>query len=265
MTTAITRTPSRTLGNCELTHVTRASIDLDLALREHEGYRRALMDLGADVVLLPPLDELPDATFVEDVAVVLDRVAVITRPGSPVRQRECEPLATVLSGSFPLERLGPPATLDGGDVLRIDDVLYVGQSTRTNHAGLKALAHAVLDHGYRVKAVRVQGALHLKTATTYLGRDTLLANPAWVDMERWTGFRVIEVDPTEPFAANALSLGGALIMASEHPRTIRRVEAAGFAVHAVEMSEYSKAEAGVTCLSLVFDPSNARTESRSST
>jgi dimethylargininase len=222
-------------------------------MEEHAAYRSALAELGARVVHLPPLDDLPDAAFVEDAAVVLRDVAVITRPGAEARREECEPLATVLADAFALARIPPPAMLDGGDVLKIGDVLYVGQSTRTNHAGLKALAHLVLEHGYRVKAVSVRGALHLKTACTYLGRETLLANPSWADLARFAGFQVLEVDPTEPFAANALRIRDTLVMSSAYPRTLRRVESAGFEVRPVDISQFALAEAGVTCLSLVFD------------
>ncbi len=257
MLTAVTRTPSRALAECELTHVHREPIDLARALSEHAAYRAALSELGATLINLPPLDDLPDATFVEDAAVVLDGVAVITRPGSAVRRRECASLAEFLSDTFVLESLAPPGTLDGGDVLRIGDVLYVGQSTRTDHAGLKALAHTVLEHGYRVKAVSVRGALHLKTACTYLGRDTLLANPVWADMACFAGFEVIEVDPTEPFAANALRVREVLVMSAAFPRTLQRVESAGFEVRPVEVSQFALAEAGVTCLSLVFDAARA--------
>jgi dimethylargininase len=253
MLTAVTRTPSRDLAECELTHVRREPIDLARALDEHAAYRSALSELGVSVVNLPPLDDLPDATFIEDAAVVVGGLAVITRPGAELRRRECEPLAEVLSSVLALARLPAPGTLDGGDVLAIGDVLYVGQSTRTDHAGLKALAHLVLEHGYRVKAVSVRGALHLKTACTYLGRDTLLANPAWADMARFAGFQFIEVDPAEPFAANALRVHDALVMSSAFPRTLRRVESAGFDVRPVDISQFALAEAGVTCLSLVFD------------
>lgn len=250
---AITRAPSASLAHCELTHVERTPIDLDRARAQHAGYCDALRALGVDVVTLPALDELPDATFVEDVALVLDEVAWITRPGAESRRAECEPMADVLARHRELERLVAPCTLDGGDVLRVDDVLYVGQSTRTNHAALKALAHGVLAHGMRVKAVEVRSALHLKSACTHLGGGVLLAQADALNLERVRGFEVLEIDPREPGAANVLRIGDALLMPSEFPRTMERVERKGHRVTPIALSEFLKAEAGVTCLSLVFE------------
>src|SRR6185369_6196514 len=152
-----------------------------------------LVELGCELVELPALAGYPDATFVEDTAVVLPDVAVITRPGAPERRGECASVAEVLARYRPLVTIDAPATLDGGDVMAVDRVLYVGQSARTNHAGLKQLAHAVLAHGYRVKAAEVRGALHLKSACTYLGRSTLLVNRAMISLARISGFELIDV------------------------------------------------------------------------
>jgi dimethylargininase len=142
--------------------------------------------------------------------------------------------------------------LDGGDVMAVDHTLYVGQSGRTNHAGLKALAHLVLEHGYRVKAVDVRGALHLKSACTHLGRGVLLVNRDWIAPERLAPFELVDVDPREPFAANSTRVGERVVMSSAYPRTAERVERAGFDVYQVDLSEFHKAEGGATCLSLVF-------------
>lgn len=250
---AITRTPSPSLVQCELTHVARVPIDFERALEQHAGYCAALRALGVDVITLPACDDLPDATFVEDMAVVLDDVAWITRPGAESRRAECASIAAALAPFRALEHMASPCTLDGGDVLRAGNVLYVGQSTRTNHAALKALAHGVLAHGLRVKAVEVRGALHLKSACTLLGDDVLLAQRDALNLERVRGFEVLDVDPSEPGAANVLRIGEQLLMPREFPRTMERVERAGFAVTPVALSELLKAEAGVTCLSLVFE------------
>jgi dimethylargininase len=250
---ALTREPTPSLARCLLTHVDRAPIDGGLALAQHERYVECLREFGCAVVELAPLDDHPDATFVEDTAIVLCDVAVITRPGAPERRGECASVAEALARHRPLVHLTAPSTLDGGDVMSVGDVLYVGLSRRTNHAGLKELAHRVLEHGYRVKAVEVPGALHLKSACTSLGRSTLLVNRAWISLERLSAFELIDVDPSEPFAANALAIEGSVLMASEFPRTAERVARAGFDVRCVELGELHKAEAGVTCSSLIFD------------
>jgi dimethylargininase len=250
---ALTREPGRSLARCVLTHIAREPIDVERAAAQHGAYIACLRDLGCRVVELPALDEHPDATFVEDTALVLDDVAVITRPGAPERRGECPSIAAALARYRPLRELHEPSTLDGGDVLRVGHVLYVGLSRRTNHAGLKELAHLVLEHGYRVKAVDVRGVLHLKSACTHLGRSVLLVNREWLSLERLAGFELVDVDPSEPFAANALAVGDAVVMASEFPRTAERVARAGFDVRCVELAELHKAEAGVTCSSLIFD------------
>jgi dimethylargininase len=257
--TALTRLPGGSIVDCELENIEREPIDFDRVAVEHEGYRACLQELGLDVVCLPAEPELPDAVFVEDPLIVLDEVVILTRPGVASRRCEGESLRAAVP-SRELRTIEAPATLEGGDVLRIGDVLHVSMGSRTNHAGLKQLAHLVLEFGYRVKAVTKRDCLHLKTACTYLGRDTLLANPRWVDLGRFEGLEVIEVDPAEPFAGNALSLAGLgadddecwSIHSSAWTRTRARIEERGFRVHALDLAELAKAEAGPTCLSAIY-------------
>ena len=211
-----------------------------------------LRELGADVVELPEEPSLPDAVFVEDVAVVLDEVAVLANPGAPSRQPEVPSVAAALAPFRPLVWMEPPATLDGGDVLRIDRTLFVGRSGRTNDAGLDRLAEAVTPHGYAVRPVRLSGCLHLKSACTYLGGGVVLANPGWVDTRRFEEYRVLEVPAGEPRGANTFRVGDTLVMAAGFPRTAALIEQAGFAVCTVPLSELQKAEAGGSCMSLVF-------------
>jgi len=152
----------------------------------------------------------------------------------------------------PVARLGPPGTLDGGDVLRVDRTLHVGQSSRTDAEGTAQLARLLEPLGYTVRPVEVGGCLHLKTAVTSVAENTLLINPAWVRPEVFRGKHVIEVDPTEPFAANALRVGDALVYSWAFPRTRRRLEASGIEPRLVDATELAKAEGGVTCCSLLF-------------
>lgn len=246
-TLALVRPPGPDLESGLRTHVERRRLDLAAALAGHARYCEALEELGCEVRSLEPLVGCPDACFVEDPAVVLGEVAVLGRMGDPSRAPEVPALASVLSEFRELCEL-PVGVLEGGDVLVVDDVLYTGLSARTDHPGMRALAHAVLEHGYRVKAVHVKGALHLKTAITWLGEDVLLANPRWVDLERFAGMRVVEVDPAEPFGANVQRVGASVLASSAYPRTLERVADAGFEVRPVDLSELHAAEAGVTCL-----------------
>lgn len=254
---AITRQVSASLADCQLSFVSRTGIDLALARAQHQAYCDALSALGCQVRVLPALDELPDAVFVEDVALVLDEVALLTRPGAPSRRAEVEPMAAVLAGFRPLLRITAPGTLDGGDIVRIGHDVYVGQAARSNAEGLAQLATLLAPFGYRVYGVATQGCLHLKSAVTAVADDTLLVQPAWLQSAGmlpsvFAGYRLLEIDPTEEHAANAVRIGDTVVHPDCFPRTRERLERAGIAVVAVDVSELQKAEGAVTCCSLVF-------------
>lgn len=249
---AIVRPPSEALARCEVTHVAREPIDIPRARSQHATYVATLGDLGAAVTVLPPEPDLPDAAFVEDVAVVFDEVAMITNPGAASRRAEVESVAAALVGHRSLERMQAPATLDGGDVLVIGRSVYVGRSTRTNAEGIAWLRTRLTPLGYAVSAVEVHHCLHLKSACSYLGRGLVLANPRWVDVGVFQDCEVIEVAATELRAANTFRVGDTLVMADGFPATRAVIEARGFAVRTVDLSELQKAEAGGSCLSLVF-------------
>lgn len=249
---AVTREVSPALGDCELSYVPREAIDVARAGAQHRDYQRALEILGCRLLTLPAEPDLPDSVFVEDVAIVLDEVAVLTRPGALSRRAEVASVAEVLRSYRPVLAIAAPGTLDGGDVLRVGCTLYVGESARSNAAGIAQLRELLADHGYAVQGVPTRGCLHLKSAVTQLGDDTLLLQPEWVDRDRFADFRVIEVDPAEPHAANVLRIGDALVIPASFPRTRQRLLDAGFNVMAVDVSELQKAEGAVTCCSLVF-------------
>ncbi len=243
MRIAITRAVSPAIGQCELSYLERQPIDPALAAAQHDQYERRLAAYGCRVIRTEDAPELPDAVFVEDAAVVLEDIAIIARPGAVSRRAETESVAAAVKRFRPLHRIGPPATLDGGDVLAIGGMLYVGLSQRTNMAAVQQL-NAV--------PIRFQNCLHLKSAVTQIGDRTLLLNPQWVDPGQFPGFEVIAVDPQEPFAANALRLDDILIYSASYPRTRRLLEARGFHVETLDLFELEKAEAGVTCCSLIF-------------
>jgi dimethylargininase len=252
MRIAITREVSPTLADCELTHVARTPIDIDKANAQHRAYQHALASLGCRVLTLEAEPTMPDAVFVEDIAVVLDEVAVMTRPGAASRRGEGASVAEVLRRYRPLRTIEAPGTVDGGDVLRIGRTLYVGQSGRSNADGVAQLADAISEFGYRVQSVPIRGCLHLKSAVTAVRDDTLLLQPAWVDASSFPGFNIIEVDPTEEHAANVLRIGDSVVMPACFPRTGQRLCDAGIEVVTVDVSELQKAEGATTCCSLVF-------------
>ena len=249
---AITRDVSPNLVDCELSYVPRAGIDIERAIAQHHAYRQALEALGCRVIALPAETELPDSVFVEDVAVVLDEVAIMTRPGAESRRAERASIAEVLAHYRPLRTIEAPGTLDGGDVLRIDRTLYVGLSQRSNASGIAQLRDLSAEFGYTVRAVPISGCLHLKSSVTQVLDDTLLLQPEWVDRAAFTKFRIVEIDPDEPHAANASRVGDGVIYPSCFPRTLKRLHAAGIHVATVDVSELQKAEGAVTCCSLVF-------------
>jgi dimethylargininase len=253
---AITRPVPASLTACELTHLLRVPIDTALARLQHAEYERTLAELGCEIVHVPTADELPDSVFVEDTAIVLDEIAVITRPGAASRRAETSEVATTLGSVRQLQFLTEPATLDGGDVLRLGRVLYVGRGTRTNAAGVQQLADFISSRGYDVRTVPVDNCLHLKSAVTEVAPGVVVINPDWVNGQMFPDHAIIEVDPSEPAAANVLRLGDTVVCAAAHPLTNARLASAA-RVREVDVSELAKAEGAVTCCSLVVEVSSA--------
>jgi len=254
---AIMRRVSPGMGNCELTFVGRTAIDLSRADEQHRRIGQMLEAEGLTVITLPADGSLPDSTFTEDTAIILDEVAVITNPGAASRRRETAVIAELLSRFRPLRWIKGEGTgegtIEGGDVVRIDRTLYVGIDTRTNAAGLASLASQVEPFGYAVIPVPTTNCLHLKTCATYLGDETWLTNPAWFDGANLKNFRILTVPADEPWAAKTLSLNGKVYLPAGNPRTSELLEREGYRVATIEMDELQKAEAGLTCVSLIFD------------
>ena len=257
MLTAITRQVSPQLSACELMFQERVAIDATQAAEQHAAYEACLRRLGLRVVSVPPLPDHPDGVFVEDPALVLDEVAIISRMGAESRRGESASLAEALTPFRPLAHLLEPATLEGGDVVRMGRTLYVGLSRRTNDEGVRQLTAIAAPLGYRVVPVRVTGCLHLKTACCAVTDDTVLMNRAAIDIDSDAGaFRechILDVPPEEPWAADVLAIGTTVLIPASYPRTARLLTASGFAVEPIDVSELQKAEAGVTCMSLVFE------------
>lgn len=250
---ALTREVPPRIIECELTHLERVPIDYARAAEQHAGYEAALQAAGCALEHLPPAPELADSVFVEDAAVVFDEVAIITRPGAVSRQGETASVAGVLSRYRPLRFIEAPATLDGGDVLRAGRRVFAGLSSRTSREGIEQLRALLLPFDYSVDAVETTGCLHLKSAVTALDDDCLLVNPEWVDVARFAGFRILDIDPAEPFAANVLRLADVVLCAEAAPLTRGRLEAHNLETVSVDVSELAKAEAGLTCCSLIID------------
>jgi dimethylargininase len=251
MPTAITRGVGPTFGDCNLEFMARQAIDVTRAMEQHRVYEDCLRELGLALVALPANPEFPDGLFVEDPVIVLDEVAIVCRMGAQVRRKEAASLAEAVAKFRPLEWLEEPGTLEGGDVVRIGKTLYVGVSPRSNREGSDQLAELIRPYGYRVVPVAVNGCMHLKSACCWIGEDSVLANREWMEPGAFRDFRILDVP--EPWAADVLRVGETVIVPASFPRTRDLVERSGFHTRSLDVSELQKAEAGVTCMSLIFE------------
>jgi dimethylargininase len=252
MLTAITREISPRFNECEITHIERTPIDLDVARAQHCEYVNVLKTLGCNVIELPAEADLPDSVFVEDTAFILSEVAVITRPGADSRKPETESIIRALSSYSKLIHVREPATVDGGDVLVLGKNIYIGLSSRSNQTAIDQLNGLLCEYGYTVTGVQMHDGLHLKSAITRVDDKTLLINKSWVDTHHFQNFDWIEVDASEPFAANCLPIGESIIFPTTFPRTRAKLEERGYRVITVNASELAKAEGAVTCCSLII-------------
>jgi dimethylargininase len=246
MLVAITRAVSEKLAELY------PAVDVDLARRQHAAYCDLLRQQGARVRCLDFSVDHGDSCFIEDTAVVVDELAVLTTMGARHRREEPREVEPVLREYRPIERVADEAKIEGGDVLRIDHEIFVGRSARTDRAGVDELRRILAPRGYRVVEVEVRDGLHLKTAVTAIDAGTLLANREWVDIDALRRPAVIDVDAGEPLAANVLRIGQHVVMNAACPATVARVRARFSNVQALDISEFAKADGGLTCLSLIF-------------
>ena len=249
---ALTHLPSPSLELGHRTHLDRAPIDFQKALQQHALYCSALRDCGLEVQILNSNSHLPDSVFVEDTAVVLDEIAILTSMGTASRREELPFIETELKKYRPTIRIQLPATIEGGDVLRMGRKILVGISCRTNVAGVDALESILCQLDYEIIRVPTRDCLHFKTGCSALPDGSLLVNENWVAIESLKGFHLIPIPPAEPWAANVLSIGDQVILPAAHPVTANQLRKMGFQVRLVDLSEFAKAEGGVTCLSILF-------------
>ncbi|HYM24898.1 MAG TPA: arginine deiminase family protein [Vicinamibacterales bacterium] len=250
--TAITREVSPAFARCELTHLRRVPIDVDLARAQHDAYENALEDAGYRIERLTAGADMPDSVFIEDAAVVFDELAVVTRPGAASRRAETAAVAEALARHRPVSAIAAPGTLDGGDVLAAGRRVFVGVSTRTNREAIAQFRALLSPHRYTVCEVEIRGVLHLKSAVTAVADDALLINPDLIPASPFAGFECVAVDPSEPMAANVLRLRDRLVVPESFPRTAERLAKRGYTVVPVDVSELQKAEGAVTCCSLIL-------------
>ena len=252
MKIAITRQVSPAINQCELTHIAREPIDYVRACAQHRQYEDALRLLGIDVISLNTEPDLPDSVFVEDVALVLDECAIMLNPGASSRRPEVASVEKTLAPYREVFRIQPSGTVDGGDILTVGKTVYVGLSSRSTENAIEQMKAILEPCNYQVRAVRVTGCLHLKSAVTQVSEDTLLINPEWVSIDNFPGMQFIEIAPSEPYAANAVWVDDTIIYPSAFPKTQAKLRAAGIRMIIVDADELAKAEGALTCCSLIF-------------
>lgn len=248
---AIVRKPGANFGE-GLTTSDMGVPDFNLMTVQHQAYVRILEELGLSVTVLEPEPDFPDAHFVEDAAVVTPNIAVITNPGAAARQGEEKTIEPVLANFRPINRIEPPGTLDGGDVLMVESHFFIGISERTNQEGAKQLGRILEGFGNTWKTVDVGKGLHLKSGVNYVGNNTLLLTEAFSRMEVFDGYEQIVLDPGETYAGNSLWINGHLIVPQGFPDTLRKLEKVGQPIHVLDVSEVQKMDGGLTCLSIRF-------------
>lgn len=253
MPVALTRSVSPLITECELTHLDRYPIDLNKAIQQHKDYEEALQKMGYSIRRLPDTPHLPDSVFVEDTAIVFPEIGVITRPGAASRIAETESMAEILSEYRKLEFIKEPGTMDGGDILVMGKKVYAGNSERTNMSGILQLRNILSAFGYDVVPVPVEGCLHLKTGIAVLEDDLLLLNYKWVQQNIFSEYRVIHVHPDEPYGANVMRHKNFALCPQRFTYTADLLHRQGYDVITIDQSELAKAEAGLTCCSVIVN------------
>jgi dimethylargininase len=250
--TVVTHLPSPKLQNCELTFLDSEKIDIKKAQLEHQEYCKMIERCGAEVTILDENKDLADSVFVEDPIIVFDEIAVLTSMGVESRRKESEYMKKIFSKYREIKEIKLPAKIEGGDVLKIGEKIFVGLSARTNQEGIDCLENIIKPYGYEVIAVKVPGCLHLKTGCTALDDKTILINSKWVDENTFSGFKKIEVPESEPFGANILKINDVICMNKTFSETLNLVKSFGYKTESTDISEFVKAEAGLTCMSVPF-------------
>ncbi len=247
---AITRRPGANFASGLTTAVHETPPDFELLIDQHRAYCRALRDAGLALTELEPLEEYPDAYFVEDVAVVTPEAAVVTLPGAPTRRGEAEHIVTVLAGHREIKCIRPPGRLDGGDVLAVDGHYFIGLSARTDARGAKQLGGFLEAFGCSWSTVAVGGGLHLKSSVNTLGGRQVIVTEPFAKHPSFSTFEQIVVPAEEAYAANTLAVNGRILTPAGYPRTLEKLQALGRPVIVLEVSEVRKMDGGLTCLSL---------------
>lgn len=249
---ALVRGVPETYHSCVSDNPGASSIDVDLAQRQHQLYCAALEGQGLQLIKINPDNDLPDCCFVEDTAIIAGRNAIITRMDTPSRAPETAATQLVLERHMITRELKAPATLDGGDVMKIDKNIYIGLSTRTNQDAVEQVQALVQSEGYQVIPVKINDTLHLKSSCTYIGHGFLVLSQGHFDHSVFDQYKTITVPREEAYASNCLAVNGRVLIARGYPRTREMIEKSGFETIELDMTEFKKGNGSLTCLSILF-------------
>lgn len=226
---------------------------LEKALEQHNAYIEALKKCGTEVTVLPSNNEFPDSTFVEDTAVLTPNFAVISNPGALSRNGEIHEMEPAIKSFYKnIYYIKAPGTLDGGDILQIEDHFYIGISARTNNEGAQQLKVILEMENYKATIVQLEKFFHLKTGIAYLGNQTIVAAGEFIDHPDFNSYKKIVVPPEEEYAANCIQVNDYVIIPAGYPITKQKINEAGYQTIELEMSEFRKLDGGLSCLSLRF-------------
>jgi len=245
--TVLVRPPGTRFPQAISDHPQKKGIDQPRALIQHQSYVDALKRAGGKILSLPPEDLLPDSTFVEDTAFIFDETAFLCSAKEETRRNEVESVAQALKDHLKVVNLEPH--MDGGDILNTPQAIYIGLSKRSNERAVQSLSQKI---GKKIVSVPVVKGLHLKSAVSYLGNNVLLIDPERVENSAFKNFQWIEVEEKDSYAANCLALGNRVIMPAGFPTIREKIRQYGFETVELEMSEFEKANGGVTCLSIIL-------------
>lgn len=251
-TEAIVRPPCQAMVD-GLTSADLGRPEFAKAMAQHETYLNALSECGLNVTILEPDNNFPDSTFVEDIALLAQGFALITRPGAPSRRGETESVEVALQQQFEcVERIEPPGTVDAGDIMMVGKHFYIGLSERTNSDGAEQTAAHLARYGMSATTLAIDDVLHLKSGVSYLEHNTFVATDDFIDRPEFADFKRIRIDHDEAYAANCLWINETVLVASGFPKTIELIRANGYRTVELDMSEFRKLDGGLSCLSLRF-------------
>ncbi len=246
----------RTPGKSYINGLTSAGLGLpnyDLALKQHQDYIEALTSCGVNVKVLPPDENFPDSTFVEDTALLTPHCAIITNPGAPSRRGEIIDMNTAMKNYYSdIEKITAPGTVEAGDIMMVGDHYYIGLSKRTNLQGAEKLIAILIKHGMTGSVIRLENVLHLKTGVAYLENNNLAACGEFLTKSEFNKFNIIEIPEDESYAANCIWINGKVIFPKGYPISKQRILDAGYSILEVDVSEFRKLDGGLSCLSLRF-------------